>query len=57
MATQEKIVVFRRVWKEGKGKYCIRLPEKIVKYYGLEGKFVKGTLEIIEDDNKNTTET
>ena len=57
MATQEKIVVFRRVWKEGQGKYVIRLPEKIVKYYGLEGKFIKGTLEIIEDENKDTTQT
>lgn len=56
MLIQEKIVVFRRVWKEGKGKHCIKLPEDTVKYYGLEGKLLKATLEIVEDD-KDTEES
>jgi len=50
----EKIVIFRRVWKAGKGKYAIYIPQEIVAHYKLEGKFVKGILEVIENTSSNT---
>jgi hypothetical protein len=50
----EKIVVFRRVWKAGKGKYAIYIPKEIVEHYKLEGKFVKGILEVIENESTTT---
>lgn len=51
MTEKEKIVVFRRIWKVGKGKYAIYIPKQIITHYGLEGKFVKGILEVIEDES------
>lgn len=50
----EKIVVFRRVWKEGKAKYVISIPKEIVSHYKLEGKFIKAILEVIEDEDSST---
>lgn len=43
----EKITFFRRVWKSGKAKHIISVPEKVTQYYDLEGKFVKVTLEVL----------
>jgi len=54
MATPEKITILRRVWKEGKGKYVIRIPEDTVRLHKLEGKFVKAVLEVFEDESENT---
>jgi len=54
MPSQEKIMILRRVWKEGKGKYVIRIPEDTVRLYKLEGKFVKAVIEVFEDESENT---
>jgi len=51
----EKIIVFRRVWKEGKQKYVISIPKEIVTHYKLEGKFIKAILEVIEEDEDSST--
>ena len=53
----EKIVVFRRVWKEGKAKYVIAIPKEVVEHYKLEGKFIKAILEVIEDEDSSPKDT
>lgn len=50
----EKIVIFRRIWKEGKAKYVISIPKEIVEHYKLEGKFIKAILEVIEDGDTSS---
>jgi hypothetical protein len=50
LVSQEKIVVFRRVWRAGAEKYIIQIPKEIVHHYQLEGKFVKAVLEVIETE-------
>jgi hypothetical protein len=52
MTLQEKIIVFRRVWREGQGKFVIAIPKEVVEHYKLEGKLVKATLEVVEDESK-----
>lgn len=52
MATQEKVVVFRRIWKAGPDKYIIRIPKEIVHHYHLEGKFVKAVMEVVENETE-----
>ena len=54
MSIPEKITILRRVWKEGKGKYVIRIPADTVKLYNLEGKFVKAVMEVFEYEPENT---
>jgi len=54
MATPEKIILLRRIWKEGKNKHVIRLPEDTVRLHKLEGKFVKIILEVFEDEPETT---
>ena len=53
----EKIVVFRRLWKEGRAKYVISIPKEVVAHYKLEGKFIKAILEVIESENSSTKGT
>jgi len=57
MTEKEKITIFRRIWKVGGGKYAIYIPKQIIAHYKLEGKFVKGTLEVIEDETNTTEES
>jgi len=54
MASQEKITILRRVWKEGKGKYVIRIPSDTVRLHHLEGKFVKVVMEVFEYESETT---
>lgn len=54
MSSQEKITILRRVWKEGKGKYVIRIPEDTVRLHKLQGKFVKAVIEVFEDESEST---
>jgi len=54
MSVPEKIVILRKVWKEGKGKYVIRIPADTVKLHKLEGKFVKAVIEVFEYEPENT---
>lgn len=49
---KEKIVVFRRVWRSGK-RYWISIPKEVVEHYKLEGKLVKGILEVIESEHNS----
>ncbi|MCJ7633380.1 hypothetical protein MUP77_13460 [Candidatus Bathyarchaeota archaeon] len=53
----EKIVVFRRIWKEGKAKYVISIPKEVVEHYKLEGKFIKAILEVIENGDSSSENT
>jgi len=57
MTEKEKITIFRRIWKVGGGKYAIYIPKQIIAHYKLQGKFVKGTLEVIEDGTESADET
>ena len=54
MSVPEKIVILRKVWKEGKGKFVIRIPSDTVKLHKLEGKFVKAVIEVFEYEPENT---
>jgi len=51
--SQEKIVIFRRIWKSG-SRYMLSIPKEIVDHYKLEGKLVKGILEVIENEYNST---
>lgn len=54
MTTLEKAVLLRHLWRQGKGKYIIRIPSDTVKLYKLEKKFLKITLEEYKDEPETT---
>ena len=54
MSTPEKITLLRRIWKEGKRKYVIRIPTDTVRLHKLEGKFMKIVMEVFEDESEDT---
>lgn len=54
MSVPEKVIILRKVWREGKGKYVIRIPADTVKLHNLEGKFVKAVIEVFDYESETT---